>query len=37
MNTKILQWILAILILGTAVKIWLDVFFKLEYVQKKNL
>ncbi|TXL64365.1 sulfite exporter TauE/SafE family protein [Cerasibacillus terrae] len=26
MNTKILQWILAILILGTAVKIWLDVF-----------
>ncbi|MFB4169972.1 sulfite exporter TauE/SafE family protein [Virgibacillus sp. JSM 102003] len=25
-NTKILQWILAILILGTAIKIWLDFF-----------
>ncbi|MBP1950917.1 sulfite exporter TauE/SafE family protein [Virgibacillus litoralis] len=25
-NTKILQWILAILILGTAIKIWLDIF-----------
>ncbi|MBD1222493.1 sulfite exporter TauE/SafE family protein [Virgibacillus halodenitrificans] len=25
-NTKILQWLLAILILGTAVKIWLDFF-----------
>ncbi|MFC4558516.1 sulfite exporter TauE/SafE family protein [Virgibacillus kekensis] len=24
-NTKILQWILAILILGTAIKIWLDI------------
>ncbi|AIF44890.1 MULTISPECIES: sulfite exporter TauE/SafE family protein [Virgibacillus] len=25
-NTKILQWLLAILILGTAIKIWLDFF-----------
>ncbi|SEQ96739.1 hypothetical protein SAMN05216232_3837 [Virgibacillus subterraneus] len=25
-NTKILQWTLAILILGTAIKIWLDIF-----------
>ncbi len=25
-NTKILQWILATLILGTAIKIWLDIF-----------
>ncbi|CAM3238011.1 sulfite exporter TauE/SafE family protein [Filibacter tadaridae] len=24
MNTKVLQWILAVLILGTAIKIWLD-------------
>jgi len=24
MNTKALQWILAILILGTAIKIWMD-------------
>ncbi|NAP01114.1 TSUP family transporter, partial [Halomonas sp. MG34] len=24
-NTKILQWILAILIFGTAIKIWLDI------------
>jgi len=24
MNTKVLQWLLALLILGTAVKIWLD-------------
>ncbi|WP_374561666.1 sulfite exporter TauE/SafE family protein [Sinobaca sp. H24] len=25
MNTKILQWILALLILGTAIKIWIDI------------
>ncbi|WP_442785833.1 sulfite exporter TauE/SafE family protein [Lentibacillus sp. Marseille-P4043] len=26
LNTKYLQWILAILILGTAIKIWIDIF-----------
>lgn len=26
MNTKILQWILALLILGTAIKIWIEIF-----------
>ncbi|HLQ71965.1 MAG TPA: TSUP family transporter, partial [Bacillota bacterium] len=25
MNTKLLQWILAILILGTAIKVWTDI------------
>lgn len=28
-NTSLLQWILAILITGTAIKIWTDIIFNL--------